>query len=68
MGLHNFIKISNYFDEHFVEVVGHTNISNEDSESGLSDMETTNIADGDHMTNIRHNIEDMLWENQTTFD
>ena len=63
MGLHNFIRISNYFDEDFVEEMGHTNTSNEDSESDISDMETTNMADGNHMTNIRDNIADMLWAN-----
>ena len=63
MGLHNFIRISNYFDEDFVEEMGHTNTSNEDSENEISDMETANMADGDHMTNIRDNIADMLWAN-----
>uniref|UniRef100_A0A0D3BBY3 Uncharacterized protein n=1 Tax=Brassica oleracea var. oleracea TaxID=109376 RepID=A0A0D3BBY3_BRAOL len=63
MGLHNFIRISNYFDEDFVEEMRHTNTSNEDSENDISDMETTNMADEDHMTNIRDNIADMLWAN-----
>ena len=63
MGLHSFIRILNYFDEDFVEEMRHTNTSNEDSESDISDMETTNMADGDRMTNIRDNIADMLWAN-----
>ena len=63
MGLHNFIRISNYFDEDFVEEMRHTNTSNEDSESNISDMETTNMANGDRMKNIGDNIADMLWAN-----
>ncbi|CAN6885043.1 unnamed protein product [Brassica oleracea] len=63
MGLHNFIRISNYFDEDFVEEMVYINISNEDSDSDIGNMETTNMADGDHMTNIRDNIADMLWAN-----
>ncbi|CAN7042080.1 unnamed protein product [Brassica oleracea var. botrytis] len=33
MGLHNFIRISNYFDEDFVKEIRHTNTSNVDSEN-----------------------------------
>lgn len=31
MRLHNFIRISNYFEEYFVKVMRHTNIIKEDS-------------------------------------
>ncbi|XP_020874356.1 putative nuclease HARBI1 [Arabidopsis lyrata subsp. lyrata] len=67
MGLHNFIRISNYFDEDFVEVMGDTNINNVNSENDLDDMESDGIPDGNHMANIRENIADMLWANQNTF-
>ncbi|CAH8278714.1 unnamed protein product [Arabidopsis lyrata] len=67
MGLHNFIRISNYFDEDFVEVMGDTNINNVNSENDLDDMERGSIPDGNHMANIRENIADMLWANQNTF-
>ncbi|KAL0885492.1 hypothetical protein Bca101_009475 [Brassica carinata] len=63
MGLHNLIRISNYFDEDFVEVMSHTNFSNEDFENNPYDLETTKMADGNHMMNIRDNIADMLWAN-----
>ncbi|XP_010503732.2 PREDICTED: putative nuclease HARBI1 isoform X2 [Camelina sativa] len=67
MGLHNFIRISNYFDEDFAEVMEHTDISDTNSENDEGDMETTAIADGDQMANTRENIADMLWENQNNF-
>ena len=67
MRQHNFFRISSYFDEDFFEVMGHTNIINEDLESDLTDMETTNMADGDHMTKIRDNIVDILWTNEILF-
>ncbi|XP_019096678.1 PREDICTED: putative nuclease HARBI1 isoform X1 [Camelina sativa] len=60
MRLHNFIRISNYFDEDFAEVMEHTDISDTNSENDEGDMETTAIADGDQMANTRENIADML--------
>ena len=62
-----FFKISNYFDEDFFEVMGHANIINENLESDLTDMVTTNMVDGDHMTKTRDNIADMSWKNEILF-
>ena len=45
----------------------HTNIIGEDSENVLNYMDTTNMANGEHMTNIKNNIAYILWENQNTF-
>jgi len=67
MGLHNFIRILNYFDEDFVEVMGDTNINNVNSENDLDDMERGAKPDGNHMANIRERIANMLWANQNTF-
>lgn len=54
MELYTFIRITNYFDENFVEIMRHTNISNEDFERDLSNIETTNTTNGDHTTNCIH--------------
>ena len=42
-------------------------ISSTKIESDLTDMVTTNMADGDHMTKTRDNIADMLWTNEILF-
>lgn len=39
-------------------------MSNRNSGSDLSNVETRNTANGDHMKNIRDDIVDMLWTNQ----
>ncbi|XP_020879639.1 uncharacterized protein LOC9312859 [Arabidopsis lyrata subsp. lyrata] len=66
MGLHNFIRISNFSDDDFAEVMGETEITYTNSKIDLGDMEAAEIVDGDLMTNIRENIADMLWKNQNT--
>ena len=67
MRLHFFFRISNLFIENFVEVMRHTYTSNEYSRSDLSDMNIANMTLGNHMTNIRDNIVDILWANQNIF-
>jgi len=66
MGLYNFIRISNYFDENFDEGMRNTNINNVNSENDLDDMERGGIPDENYMANIRKNIVDMLWATQNT--
>ncbi|VVB11454.1 unnamed protein product [Arabis nemorensis] len=64
MGLHNFIKISNFSDADFAEVMTETGRNNTDDEPVSADMEASEIADGEYMTQIRDNIANMYWENQ----
>ena len=65
VGLHNFIRISNFSDADFADVMTEANINNIDFDHDLDDIEATDIADGEHMTQIRDNIANMLWENQS---
>ncbi|XP_020878771.1 putative nuclease HARBI1 [Arabidopsis lyrata subsp. lyrata] len=64
VGLHNFIRISNFSDADFADVVTETNINNGDFEHDVGDMDAAELADGEHMTEIKDNIANMLWENQ----
>ncbi|EFH60073.1 predicted protein [Arabidopsis lyrata subsp. lyrata] len=66
VGLHNFIKISNFSDADFADVMRETNINSRDFEHDVDDMDATELLDGLHMTQIRENIANMLWENQNT--
>ena len=66
MRLHNFIKISNFADADFAEVMIETRINDTNSENDLDDTEAlnaTNTIDGEYMARIRDNIANMLWEN-----
>ena len=66
MGLHNFIKISNFADADFAELMIETGINDTNSENDLDDTEAlnaTNTIDGEYMARIRDNIANMLWEN-----
>ena len=62
--LHNFIKISNYADEDFVNTMPDTRLNNIDSEYALVDTEELDATHGEQMTQIRDNIANMLWKNQ----
>ncbi|CAH8267255.1 unnamed protein product [Arabidopsis lyrata] len=64
VGLHNFIRISNFSDADFADVMTETNINNGDFEHDVCDMDATELADGEYMTQIRDNIANMLWGNQ----
>ncbi|KAL0854357.1 hypothetical protein Bca101_059509 [Brassica carinata] len=68
MGLHNFIKISNFSDADFAEVMSETRGFNTHGETNfhtdLDDVETVEGTDGGHMSQIRDNIANLLWENQ----
>lgn len=64
MGLHNFIKISNYADEDFENTMLDTRLNNRDSESDYADTEELDAAQEEQMTQLRDNIANMLWENQ----
>ncbi|KAL0733203.1 hypothetical protein Bca4012_009413 [Brassica carinata] len=66
MGLHNFIKISNYSDENFANTMLAIGQNNRDSESDFVDTEKLDVAQGKHMAQIRNNIANMLWENQNS--
>ena len=44
MGLHNFIKISNFTDADFVEVMIETGINDANSENNLDDTEALNAT------------------------
>lgn len=69
MGLHNFIKISNFADADFAEVMIETGINDTNSENDLDDKEAlnaTNTIDGEYMARIRDNIANMLWENSNS--
>jgi len=50
MRLHNFIKISNFSDADFAEVIIEPEINNTDWEHDLDDMEVAEEADREHMT------------------
>lgn len=67
MGLHNFIKISKFPDADFAEVMSETwgfNTHGEaDFHTNLDDVETIEVPDWRHMTQIRDNIANLLWEN-----
>ena len=65
MGLHNFIRISNFSDADFVDVMTKTNINNRDFNHDLDDIEATDIADEEYKMQIRENIANILWENQS---
>jgi len=65
MGLHNFIRISNFSDADFADVMTETNINNRDFDYDLDDKEATEITDGEHITQIGDNVANMLWENQS---
>ncbi|KAL1217962.1 hypothetical protein V5N11_001853 [Cardamine amara subsp. amara] len=67
MRLHNFIKISNFSDAHFAEVMTETRINNTNREPDLDDMEAADVEDGvdrEYMTRLTDNIANMLWANQ----
>ena len=68
MGLLNFIKISNFSDADFAEVMAETWGFNTQAETDfhtdLDDVETIEMTDGGHMTQIRDNIANMLWKKQ----
>ena len=69
MRLHNFIKISNFADADFAEVMIETGINDTNSENDLDDKEAlnaTNTIDGEYMARIRDNIANMLWENSNS--
>ncbi|KAL1193366.1 hypothetical protein V5N11_003864 [Cardamine amara subsp. amara] len=63
MGLPNFIRISNFSDEDFAEIIEQIVFENTEDETNLGDTEATEIVEGDHMMYIREQIADMLWEN-----
>lgn len=60
IGLHNFIKISNFSDADFAEVMIEIGIQNNDRELHLDDMEANEAADRDYIKQIRDNIADKL--------
>ena len=62
--LHNFIRILKFSDSDFANVMTETNINNRDCEHDVGDMDAAQLADGEHMTQIRDNIANMLWENK----
>ncbi|KAL0695638.1 hypothetical protein Bca4012_062818 [Brassica carinata] len=66
MGLHNFIKISNFPDIDFASTMPETRMSNIDFESEFRDIDAVEEAHGEHMSQLRDNIANMLWENQST--
>ena len=66
MGLHNFIRISNFVDDDFAKIMGQTHIGNTEAEIDTNEMETQDIANGDLMDNIREQIENLLWANKNT--
>ncbi|CAH2070923.1 unnamed protein product, partial [Thlaspi arvense] len=66
MRLHNFFKISNFEDADYAYVMTETGINNRDSKPNACDTNTAGVADREHMVQIRDNIADMLWKNQTT--
>lgn len=64
MGLHNFIRISNFIDDDFAETLEQSHNENVDLEYNSNDMETTVTAEGDAMANIRKQIANTLWANK----
>lgn len=66
--MHNFIKVSNFSDADFAEAmseIGGFNTHGEtDFHIDLDDVETIEGTDGEHMSQIRDNIANLLWENQ----
>ena len=66
MGLHNFIKISNYSDEDFANTMQDMRLDNGDPEPGIADTEEIYTAQGEQMAQIRDTIANMLWENQNS--
>ncbi|EFH50799.1 hypothetical protein ARALYDRAFT_489764 [Arabidopsis lyrata subsp. lyrata] len=66
MGLHNFIRISNFPDEDFSERMGHTENSNTDGATDQDDMEAAEVEDGDVMANIKEYIANKLWQDKNT--
>jgi len=49
----------------FVDVMTEININNRDFDHDLDGIEATDITYGEHMVQIRDNIANMLWENQS---
>ncbi|KAL0742562.1 hypothetical protein Bca4012_084075 [Brassica carinata] len=68
MGLHHFIKISNFSDADISKVMSETGGFNThreaDFHTDLDDVKTIEGIDGGHMAQIRDNIANMLWKNQ----
>ena len=64
MGLHNFIRISNFIDDDFAETLGQSPTDNVDLEHNSNDMETIVTPEGDAMANIREQIANTLWANK----
>ena len=64
MRLHNFIKISNYANEYFANIMPDTGLDNRDSESDYVDTGEFDAPQGEQMAQLRDNIANMLWENQ----
>jgi len=64
VGLYNIIRISNFSNVDFVDVMTEAIINNRDFNHDLDDIEATDIPDGEHMTQIKDNIANMLWENK----
>ena len=66
IGLHNFIRILNFVDDDFAEIMGQTHIGNTEAEIDTNEMETPDIANRDLMDNIREQIANLLWANKNT--
>ena len=64
MGLHNFIRISNFSDEDFADTMTHTEILNATSTAEQNDMEEAETAQGNFMANVREMIANTLWANK----
>ncbi|XP_010472962.1 PREDICTED: putative nuclease HARBI1 [Camelina sativa] len=58
MGLHNFIRVSNFTDAYFVE--DFTETQTEDQDNASYELDEADNADGQHMANIRETIATML--------
>jgi len=55
MGLHNFIIISKFSYKDFGEVMGETEITDTNFETGLGNIETAEIVNSDKKPNMREN-------------
>lgn len=66
MGLHNFIRISNYLDKYFAYIMTYTGIDNVNSMVEQSYTEKEKIRQRKLITNIREIIINMLRTNKNT--
>ncbi|XP_010446260.1 PREDICTED: putative nuclease HARBI1 [Camelina sativa] len=62
MGLHNFIRVSNFSDTDFFEDFSEVHTENEQNDS--NEQDEAEREDRPYMANIRDNIADMLWDNR----